>query len=223
MVELGRFEDALAAYDNALEIAPEFTEAKENKQKLREWLEQQKKQENQQQGQSGQPGDEDQADDKNGSDSEDQGKGNNQGNMDNSADQANRQEQHSADDSQSEDQSAAAWQNEPDTANEGNSDASDNINQQQLASEQGKTDMERKSIAQTGEEAKEDADTENGAPSVHADKDNTVSSLKDQQIEQWLRRIPDDPGGLLRRKFLQQYQNSGSRDNRVADESRSIW
>ncbi|MFW5825380.1 MAG: hypothetical protein ACOCVV_10495, partial [Marinobacter sp.] len=25
-----------------------------------------------------------------------------------------------------------------------------------------------------------------------------------QSREQWLRRIPDDPGGLLRRKFLQQ-------------------
>jgi Ca-activated chloride channel family protein len=24
--------------------------------------------------------------------------------------------------------------------------------------------------------------------------------------DQWLRRIPDDPGGLLRRKFLYQYQ-----------------
>jgi Ca-activated chloride channel family protein len=27
-----------------------------------------------------------------------------------------------------------------------------------------------------------------------------------QAIEQWLRRIPDDPGGLLRRKFLYQYR-----------------
>ncbi len=26
-----------------------------------------------------------------------------------------------------------------------------------------------------------------------------------QAIEQWLRRIPDDPGGLLRRKFQYQY------------------
>ena len=27
-----------------------------------------------------------------------------------------------------------------------------------------------------------------------------------QAMEQWLRRIPDDPGGLLRRKFRYQYQ-----------------
>ncbi|MBF0626823.1 MAG: VWA domain-containing protein [Magnetococcales bacterium] len=30
-----------------------------------------------------------------------------------------------------------------------------------------------------------------------------------QAEEQWLRRIPDDPGGLLRRKFLYQYQRLG--------------
>ncbi len=27
-----------------------------------------------------------------------------------------------------------------------------------------------------------------------------------QSVENWLRRVPDDPGGLLRRKFLYQYQ-----------------
>ncbi len=31
-----------------------------------------------------------------------------------------------------------------------------------------------------------------------------------QALEQWLRRIPDDPGGLLRRKFLLEYQRRGS-------------
>ena len=30
-----------------------------------------------------------------------------------------------------------------------------------------------------------------------------------QALEQWLRRIPNDPGGLLRRKFRYQYQKSG--------------
>ena len=30
-----------------------------------------------------------------------------------------------------------------------------------------------------------------------------------QAMEQWLRRVPDDPGGLLRRKFRHQYQRSG--------------
>ncbi len=32
---------------------------------------------------------------------------------------------------------------------------------------------------------------------------------EDQAMEQWLRRVPDDPGGLLRTKFRHQYQRSG--------------
>ncbi|MGB5337375.1 MAG: VWA domain-containing protein [Woeseiaceae bacterium] len=41
-----------------------------------------------------------------------------------------------------------------------------------------------------------------------------LAALRQQQeqqqaMEQWLRRIPDDPGGLLRRKFRHQYQRSG--------------
>jgi Ca-activated chloride channel family protein len=29
-------------------------------------------------------------------------------------------------------------------------------------------------------------------------------------MEQWLRRIPDDPGGLLRRKFRNEHQRRGA-------------
>ncbi len=38
-----------------------------------------------------------------------------------------------------------------------------------------------------------------------------------QAMEQWLRRIPDDPGGLLRRKFRNQHQRRGA----PADESKT--
>ena len=48
--------------------------------------------------------------------------------------------------------------------------------------------------------------------------DNLQASLEmqaneeKQATEQWLRRIPDDPGGLLRRKFLYQYQQRQHND-----------
>jgi Ca-activated chloride channel family protein len=40
----------------------------------------------------------------------------------------------------------------------------------------------------------------------------------EQAAEQWLRRIPQDPGGLLRRKFLYQYQRLG-----VDQEGNTVW
>ena len=41
-----------------------------------------------------------------------------------------------------------------------------------------------------------------GAPAAT----DTQTSEEQQAMQQWLRRIPDDPGGLLRRKFLYQYR-----------------
>ena len=50
-----------------------------------------------------------------------------------------------------------------------------------------------------------------------------LAELREQQeqqqaLEQWLRRIPDDPGGLLRRKFRYQYQRSGK-----DQDGNSVW
>ena len=50
-----------------------------------------------------------------------------------------------------------------------------------------------------------------------------LAALRQQQeqqqaMEQWLRRIPDDPGGLLRRKFRHQYQRSGK-----DQDGNSVW
>jgi Ca-activated chloride channel family protein len=41
---------------------------------------------------------------------------------------------------------------------------------------------------------------------------------QEQALEQWLRRIPDDPGGLLRRKFRYQYQRY-----RKDQEGNDVW
>lgn len=41
-----------------------------------------------------------------------------------------------------------------------------------------------------------------------AEAPSDAEQQREQQaaVEQWLRRIPDDPGGLLRRKFLYELQ-----------------
>ncbi len=43
-----------------------------------------------------------------------------------------------------------------------------------------------------------------------------------QALEQWLRRVPDDPGGLLRRKFLRQYEEKRRRGE-IAGNDRKDW
>jgi Ca-activated chloride channel family protein len=46
----------------------------------------------------------------------------------------------------------------------------------------------------------------NDNPGAAQDEAGRARSESEQATEQWLRRIPDDPGGLWRRKFLYQYK-----------------
>jgi len=72
---------------------------------------------------------------------------------------------------------------------------------------------------QDGEQSDEQSDEqqegeEDGEPS-ESEMEQNWSEEDAQAMEQWLRRIPDDPGGLLRRKFRNQHQRRGA----PADES----
>lgn len=55
------------------------------------------------------------------------------------------------------------------------------------------------------EEPDDDAQETPAAPAQPGEMDNPMSE-QERATEQWLRRIPDDPAGLLRRKFRYQYQ-----------------
>jgi Ca-activated chloride channel family protein len=57
--------------------------------------------------------------------------------------------------------------------------------------------------ANAGEEAAADAAANAAGP------EEVEKWASEQAAEQWLRRVPQDPGGLLRRKFLYQYQRLG--------------
>jgi len=84
-------------------------------------------------------------------------------------------------------------------------------------SEQGEEDSSED--PQDGEQSDEESDEqkegeENSEPS-ESEMEQNWSEEDAQAMEQWLRRIPDDPGGLLRRKFRNQHQRRGA----PADES----
>lgn len=80
-------------------------------------------------------------------------------------------------------------------------------------SDRGDEDMSEEDMQALQEElerAAEEAEQGNQSQMSEAE----LAQLRQQQeqeqaMEQWLRRIPDDPGGLLRRKFRYQYQRQG--------------
>lgn len=102
---------------------------------------------------------------------------------------------------QSQDQSAATGeqrQQDPPTS----SDSDPGQDQRQAGSEPEETE------AEAGERQMQ-------AATLPEDVEEWAS---EQAADQWLRRIPQDPGGLLRRKFLYQYQRLG-----VDQEGNYVW
>jgi len=174
----GDLDAAIEAYDQALAMNPEMADAQANKELL-EQLKQQ--QEQQQQGSENSEDSESQetdSQDQQSQDSQDQ-----QSQDQQSQDQQSQDQQSQNQDSQQQDpsdQEPEAKQGEPDESEEQESQQEEAQREQQEAKEQ-----EQNAVEPTEEESEADKQAQ-------------------QELEQWLRRVPDDPGGLLREKFRYQ-------------------
>ncbi len=78
---------------------------------------------------------------------------------------------------------------------------------------QGDSEESQQQDGQQDEQAAANAEQQQGSEAEakdHAPGPEDVEKwASEQAAEQWLRRVPQDPGGLLRRKFLYQYQRLG--------------
>jgi Ca-activated chloride channel homolog len=176
LAKAGRIEEAIGAYDRALELDANHADATYNRDLLKDFLEKnpEQQQPNPQQGggqENEQPG------------SESGSSGNEeQANGEQSEDQPGDQPQ----DSQASDSQNGQGQGSQDPPQPGEEDATGE--EQQAANEQ------------------DEQPTQQGEAAGPQDVEQWAS---EQAAEQWLRRIPQDPGGLLRRKFQYQYQRFG--------------
>ena len=109
---------------------------------------------------------------------------------------------------QKEQQEQQEQQNQKDSKGESEDEQSGDQSEQ---GEQG--DEQNAEDQQQGDQDENEADQqegdETGQPS-QAEMQQNWSEEDAQAMEQWLRRIPDDPGGLLRRKFRSQHERRGS-------------
>ncbi|NNJ64794.1 MAG: tetratricopeptide repeat protein, partial [Xanthomonadales bacterium] len=106
-------------------------------------------------------------------------------------------------------------QQEQQQGDQGESGESDSGSESQEGESQepegGESQESEDSQSQEGEQESETAEGEEGEQTAsQADLAEAWSEEDAQAMEQWLRRIPDDPGGLLRRKFRNQHQRRGA-------------
>jgi Ca-activated chloride channel family protein len=100
--------------------------------------------------------------------------------------------------SEESEQAAGSRQDQPETGEQ---------DQQQARQQDGQDDTEQQQSAKQQQES--EADQQAAESETMAELDQQMS---EQAAEQWLRKIPDDPGGLLRRKFIYQYRKRGGVD-----------
>ncbi|MGA8203669.1 MAG: VWA domain-containing protein [Woeseiaceae bacterium] len=85
--------------------------------------------------------------------------------------------------------------------------------QQQNDDQQKSSEEDMKAVQQelqkAADQAKQQQKTDESPPSEAELEAQRHEQEQQQALEQWLRRIPNDPGGLLRRKFRSQYQQLG--------------
>ena len=103
--------------------------------------------------------------------------------------------------SQQSQQSAGDRQDQPEAGEQGQQQAQ----QDQQQSQQDDTQQQQSQAR----EQESEADQQAAESETMAELDQQMS---EQAAEQWLRKIPDDPGGLLRRKFIYQYRKRGGVD-----------
>jgi Ca-activated chloride channel family protein len=177
----GQFEAAIAAYDLALKQNPEFEDAKFNK-VLIEKLKQEQEQEQQQKQEQQDSDQQDKSDQQSQESSE-----NSEQNSEQSDSESEQKDQKSDSDSDSEQQSDQEQQ----SPNDSDSKKKEKQQEDDQAAKQGEpdeTENEQENEARTAEETQVQPNSE-----------------QQQAMEQWLRKIPDDPSGLMRKKFEHQY------------------
>ena len=86
--------------------------------------------------------------------------------------------------------------------------ASNNENQSS-EQEDGEQEQQEQEAQAQQQEQNQGEQTEQEQQEQLANAESIPPDEEEQATEQWLRRIPDDPAGLLRRKFLYQYKQRG--------------
>jgi Ca-activated chloride channel family protein len=185
LAKLGSYEEAVKAYDEALKMDPENDDARFNRELVQQALQKQQQQQqdpSQEQSQDQQQEQQDQQ-------------------------QENEQSQNQQQDPQSSEQQQADQSDQQQQGKEKQQDQLTDLNEKPDEQQPEKQDEKQADVPQPQEQqdsTEQELEAQQQDEAIEKEDAQTVES--EQAMEQWLRRIPDDPGGLMRRKFIYQYR-----------------
>ena len=210
----GDYPGAIAAYDRALELDPALADAGFNRELVQRMQQQQQKQQQEKQKEKSSD------DATSGKDANDQQQPSSADNKDagengqsQPADGAEKSDYPSATGQKPEENGAEAAQKNADAKQpHGDSAADDNHETAQQTGEKSTADADPADAAQP--DAKESGSAQPGGEHEPSQSTQRLTPAEIQTQEQQLRALPDDPGGLLRRKFYYERQQREERGER---------
>jgi len=122
--------------------------------------------------------------------------------------QQQQKQQGEQSDQQNQDQQQQQESEESSRQGDDQQNQSEQQSESDLSDEQ-QSDQQKEGEQQSTEQQGEEGGSEQQQLAQAEELAKREQQMSDQAAEQWLRKIPDDPGGLLRRKFLYQYRQRG--------------
>jgi len=95
---------------------------------------------------------------------------------------------------------------------------SDSESESKKESDQQSEEKEDSEKQQSEQQQSQEKSEQEQQKEAELSKDQRDKNEKDQALEHWLEKIPDDPGGLLRRKMYREYQRRGRQQK-----EKKIW
>ncbi len=229
LAKMGDLQGAIKAYDQALKMDPKHADARYNREQVEKQLKKQQQKNNQQK--------KNQQDNKSGpqkkSDKDQQGqqqdqqkdakdKQGNKGGQNNKNNQDHKDEQKKS--TAGQDKSSQSGKQQTSKADK-KSEQKDKENSAAAKQQdkQNQADKDRAKAAQQKAEQQAQDKAGQQQPAVPMSEEARKKKERQQADEQWLRRIPDDPGGLLRRKFQYQYQQRQSGQATDNSDGQQTW
>lgn len=93
----------------------------------------------------------------------------------------------------------------------------------QEAQNQQEKDQQEQDKEQEQQEKEQQEQREAEAQQAAEDEPDPLDEEEKQALQQWLRRVPDDPGGLLKRKFQQQYEQRAREGKVAGNDASADW
>ena len=222
LAKLGKLEKAIEKYERALQEAPDFEDAKANKKIIEDLLEQQAQQEKQNQQQNQQQGSD-----------QNQNQDNQQNNGEDDQQQSGEPNNQDGEQNDNSDQQSGQNQQQNSTEQNGEQQNSDNAErsedsepsepeQQEPSSQQDNADQGENAQQNSAQALDEEESSAQEAEAMQSQAGELSDAEKEelQRMESLMRRVPDDPAFLLKRKMQLEAQK---RQRQRMPSNRSDW